>query len=157
MSAMCAMLPVHAISFPSAKTGATTVVSGRCPEVSHGSLQMPTSPSRHSAGGRSRRKCASVRDSVMLKDGIPIVFSAIAVPAASKMTQAKSLDSRTIGENEVRRSVAAASSAIAISRVQITCSATGSRVMSPIQSASAAFASRSACAIRLRARFAATR
>src|SRR5262249_46674162 len=47
----------------------------------------------------------------------------------SKITQAKSLDSRTIGENEVRRSVAAASSAMAMSRVQTTWSATGSSTM----------------------------
>jgi len=49
-----------------------------------------------------------------------MVFSAMAFPAASKMTQAKSFDSRTIGENEVRRSVAAASSAMAMSRVHTT-------------------------------------
>src|ERR1035437_9123436 len=129
MSAMRAMLPVQPISLPSANTGATMVISGRWPEVSHGSLQIPTSPSRHSAAGRMDRKCASVRDSVILNEGMPMVFSAIARPAASKITQAKSLDSRTVGENEVRRSVAAASSAMAIRRRQITGSAIGSRAM----------------------------
>ena len=120
MSAICAMLPVQPMSRPSRKTGANMVMSGRWPEVSQGSLQMPTSPSRHSAAGRTERKCASVRDKVMLKEGMPIVFSAMAFPSASKMTQEKSFDSRTIGEKEVRRKVAAASSAIAMRRVQIT-------------------------------------
>ena len=49
-----------------------------------------------------------------------MVFSAMALPSASKRTQEKSFDSRTIGEKEVRRKVAAASSAIAMRRVQIT-------------------------------------
>ena len=133
ISAICAMLPVHAMSRSSAKTGATIVMSGRCPEVSQGSLQIPTSPGRHSGAGRIDRKCASVRDSVMLKEGMPMVFSAIAFPSALKITQAKSLDSRTIGEKEVRRSVAAASSAMAMSRVQTTWSATGSSTMARLR------------------------
>ena len=61
-----------------------------------------------------------MRDKVMLNEGMPIVFSAMALPFASKTTQEKSFNSRTIGENEVRRSVAAASSAMAIRRVQTT-------------------------------------
>ena len=61
-----------------------------------------------------------MRDSVMLNEGMPIVFSATALPSASKMTQEKSFDSRTIGEKEVRLNVAAASSAMAMRRVQTT-------------------------------------
>jgi hypothetical protein len=57
---------------------------------------------------------------------MPIVFSAMANPPASNRTQAKSFDSRTIGEKDVRRSVAAASSAMAMRRRQMTWSATGS-------------------------------
>ena len=108
-------------------------MSGRWPEVSQGSLQMPTSPSRHSAGGadaqevRQRARQRHVKgwdtDRVLGDRGA----------GASKITQAKSLDSRTIGENEVRRSVAAASSAMAIRRVQTTWSATGSSMMDGIQ------------------------
>jgi hypothetical protein len=47
MSAMWAMLPVHATRRSPSNTGARMVMSGRCPEVSHGSLQMRTSPLRH--------------------------------------------------------------------------------------------------------------
>jgi hypothetical protein len=62
----------------------------------------------------------------MLNDGIPSVFSAIALPAASNKTHEKSFDSRTIGENDVRTRVVAASSAIAVSRCQTISRETGS-------------------------------
>src|SRR5271156_6649451 len=64
---------------------------------------------------------------------MPMVFSAMALPAASKITQAKSLDSRTIGEKDVRLSVAAASSAMAMSRVHTTWRATGSSMIARLR------------------------
>src|SRR5580704_1010764 len=59
-----------------------------------------------------------VRGTVPMKDGMLLVACAIERPSASVMTQAKSFDSRTIVENEVRTSETAASSTIEIRRRQ---------------------------------------
>src|SRR6516162_9330624 len=53
-----------------------------------------------------------------MKDGMLLVACAIERPSASVMTQAKSFDSRTMVENEVRTSETAASSTIEIRRRQ---------------------------------------
>src|ERR1700758_3253112 len=53
-----------------------------------------------------------------MNDGMLLVACAIERPSASVMTQAKSFDSRTIVENEVRTSETAASSTIEIRRRQ---------------------------------------
>ena len=134
MSAMWAMLPVQPTRMPSRNTGRDDgdvgeVAGGEPGVIADADIAVP--PLR-ALGGCAGSAC-SVRESVMLKEGMPIVFSAMALPSRSKITQAKSLDSRTIGENEVRRSVAAASSAMAIRRVQTTWSATGSSMMDGIQ------------------------
>src|SRR6516162_3527318 len=59
-----------------------------------------------------------VRGTVPMKDGMLLVACAIERPCASVMTQAKSFDSRTIVENDVRTSDTAASSTIEIRRRQ---------------------------------------
>src|SRR5271155_574838 len=61
-----------------------------------------------------------VRGTVPMKDGMLSVAWASEPPWGSVSTQAKSLDSRTTVENEVRTKAAAASSTIEISRVHST-------------------------------------
>src|SRR5664280_2590955 len=61
------------------------------------------------------RKARIVRGAVPMNDGMLFDAWAIERPWASVMTQAKSLDSRTIDEKDVRTSDAAASSTIEMS------------------------------------------
>ena len=58
-----------------------------------------------------------VRGTVPMNDGMLSVACASERPRASVSTQAKSFDSRTMVENEVRTSAAAASSTMEIRRV----------------------------------------
>ncbi len=78
-----------------------------------------------------------VRGTVPMKDGMLSVAWAIEPPWASVSTQAKSLDSRTTVENEVRTSAAAASSTIEISRVHSTSSVIAFKVAMSVPSYSA--------------------
>jgi len=64
------------------------------------------------------RRCFRVRGRIPTKDGIPAVFSANESPFASISDVAKSFDSRTIVENDVRSSAAADSSAMEMRRFQ---------------------------------------
>ena len=70
-----------------------------------------------------------MRGTVPMNDGMLSVACAIAWPRASVSTHAKSFDSRTMVENDVRTSAAAASSAIEMSRVQIISSVTALNVL----------------------------
>lgn len=84
------------------------------------SLVMRTSPSLKLSGGNSWRKPRIVRGAVPIKEGILFDAWAIEYPAASVITQAKSLDSRTIDEKDVLTRAAAASSTIEINLCQIS-------------------------------------
>ena len=65
-----------------------------------------------------------VRGTVPMKDGMLSVACASDKPCSSVNTHAKSLDSRTTVENDVRTSAAAASSVIEMSRVHSISSVT---------------------------------
>ena len=65
-----------------------------------------------------------MRGTVPMKDGMLSVAWASDRPRASVSTQAKSFDSRTTVENDVRTSAAAASSTMEISRVHSISSVT---------------------------------
>src|SRR5882757_814622 len=94
-------------------------MSGRWPVPSQMSLVMRMSPSSRPSRGKTSRNARMVRGSVPMKDGILLEGCAMDRPRRSVMTQAKSLDSRTTEENEVRTKAAAASSTIEINRRQI--------------------------------------
>src|SRR5919197_4446002 len=102
------------------------VMSGRWPVAIHGSLVITQSPARHCSFGERASRCLRVRGRIPTNDGMPAVFSDSESPLASIRTVAKSLDSRTIVENDVRSSAAADSSAIEISRLHRISSVTGS-------------------------------
>ena len=91
-----------------------------------GSLVMMQSPGFQLSRGKRARKCFNVRGRMPTKEGIPAVFSASESPLASIRPLAKSFDSRTIVENDVRRSAAADASASEMSRLQRISSVTGS-------------------------------
>jgi hypothetical protein len=93
-----------------------------------GSLVIRQSPGRSSSGGISASMCRKVRGSSPTKEGMPMEFSARLSPFASISTVAKSLDSRTMVEKEVRSSAAAASSAMEISLLQRIWRVTGSKL-----------------------------
>src|SRR5690606_17894584 len=96
--------------------GLPTVISGKWPVPSHGSLVIMISPSSSCSSGNFSRKQRMVRGAVPINEGIPLEAWAMELPLASVITQAKSLDSRTIDENEVRTREAAASSTVEMSR-----------------------------------------
>src|SRR5215471_8382623 len=77
---------------------------------------MRMSPSASVSGGNISRKLRIVRGAVPMNEGMLLLACAIEFPRASVMTQAKSFDSRTMVENEVRTSDAAASSTIEMRR-----------------------------------------
>src|SRR5262245_7525921 len=101
---------------PSRKIGFATVMSFRCPVAIQGVLVMRTSPGRMSPSPISLMKVLTVTGSVPMNEGIDSVFWARDWPAASVNTQAKSFDSLTSVENEVRRNALAASSTAEIVR-----------------------------------------
>src|ERR1700738_5241889 len=91
-------------------------MSGRCPVPRQQSLVIRMSPSLRDSGGKTSRKLRMVRGAVPMNDGMLLLAWAIECPWASVMTQAKSFDSRTRVENDVRANDAAASSTTEISR-----------------------------------------
>jgi len=126
MSGECAIEPENPTSLPRWKIGAAMVMSGRCPVASQGSLVMTQSPGCHCSMGMRSRKLRNVRGRMPTNEGMPAVFSASESPLASINTVAKSFDSRTMVENEVRSNAAADSSAIEIRRFQKISSVIGS-------------------------------
>src|SRR6185369_17913571 len=88
------------------------------------SLVIRMSPGLSSPGGYSPRKCVMVRGTVPMNDGMLSVACASDSPRSSVNTQAKSFDSRTTVENDVRTSAAAASSVMEIRRVHSISSVT---------------------------------
>src|SRR5258706_11116067 len=88
------------------------------------SLVIRMSPGLRLFGGYSFKKCLIVRGTVPMNDGMLSVACASDNPFSSVSTHAKSLDSRTTVENEVRTSAAAASSVIEMSRVHSISSVT---------------------------------
>ncbi len=127
ISGRCAMEPEKPTSLPLWKIGAAMVMSGRWPEPIQGSFVMMQSPGFHFSIGMRFTNAFSASGSMPTKEGMPAVFSARESPLASIRTVAKSLDSRTIVENEVRSRAAADSSAMEISRLQRISSVTGSK------------------------------
>src|ERR1700736_2333314 len=110
------------------------LMSLRCPVPIQGSLVTSTSPGLSDAGGNARRKCRTVTGSVPMNEGMLNEDCASEWPSASSRTQAKSLDSRTIVEKDVRTSVAEASSTMAISRFQRISRAIGSMSSATVRS-----------------------
>src|SRR6266567_3992746 len=108
---------------PSAWTGATSVMSGRCDPPVNGSLTMTTSPS-------STRPTAAIVASTerSIEPRCTGTCSACATSwaDASKIAQEASIRSLMLGENEVRFSTAPISSAIDSSALRNTSSVTGS-------------------------------
>src|SRR5687768_15385091 len=88
------------------------------------SFVMKMSPGAIVSGGYSSRNRTMLRGTVPMNDGMLSVACASDRPCASVSTQAKSFDSRTTVENDVRTSAAAASSTIEISRVHSISSVT---------------------------------
>ena len=88
---------------------------------------MMQSPGFQFSIGIRFKKFLSASGSIPTKDGIPAVFSAKESPFASINTVAKSFDSRTMVENDVRNKAAADSSAMEINRLQRISSVTGSK------------------------------
>ena len=78
---------------------------------------MMQSPGFQFSIGIRFKKFLSASGSIPTKDGIPAVFSAKRSPFASINTVAKSFDSRTMVENDVRNKAAADSSAMEINRL----------------------------------------
>ena len=107
-----------AISLSPLNTGATIVASGRCPVPIQGSLVNRMSPGRSVSLGNTFRISASDSGAVPMKPGMLSDDCATSRASVSSNTQAKSLDSRTMVENDVRLSAAPASSVIEISRFQ---------------------------------------
>src|SRR6516164_8221380 len=92
------------------------LMSFKCPVPSQGSLVTSTSPGRSDAGGNARSRWRTVTGKVPMNEGMLNEDCAKERPSASSRTHAKSLDSRTRVEKEVRTKVAEASSTPAISR-----------------------------------------
>src|SRR5438105_4720805 len=88
------------------------------------------SPARSVSGGNSCMKCLTVRGRQPINDGMLACDCDSELPIASVRTTEKSYDSRTTVENDVRTSVAAASSTTAINRLQSTWSVIGSKTAS---------------------------
>src|SRR6476620_12180226 len=91
-------------------------MSFRCPVAIQGVLVMRTSPGRMLLSPISSMNAFTVTGSVPMNEGIDSVFWARDRPASSVSTQAKSFDSLTKVENEVRLSALAASSTAEIVR-----------------------------------------
>ena len=103
------------------------VMSGRWPEPIQGSLVMMQSPGFQFSIGMRLMKFLSASGSMPTKEGMPAVFSASESPFESMRTVAKSFDSRTMVENEVRSRAAADSSAMEINRLHRISNVTGSK------------------------------
>ena len=103
---------------PPENTGAAIVASGRWPVPIHGSFVKKMSPGCRFSRGIFFSIPRSDSGAVPMKPGMLSDDCAISRASLSRSTQAKSLDSRTTVENEVRLSAAPASSAMAIRRFQ---------------------------------------
>src|SRR5262245_37269729 len=104
-------------------------MSGRWPVAIQGSLVTTTSPGFQVSLGKRFRKCFKVRGMMPTKEGMPAVFSARLSPLASISDVAKSFDSRTMVEKDVRSRAAADSSEIEISRLHRISSVMASNVV----------------------------
>ena len=120
ISGACATLAAQATSFPARKMGLDTETSGRWPVASQGLFVMKMSPGCEVSGGNSCRKCLTVRGRQPMNDGMLACDCDSELLSASVRTTEKSYDSRTTVENDVRISVAAASSTTATNRLQST-------------------------------------
>jgi len=118
MSDRCATAITKAISRPPANTGAAMVASGRWPVPIQGSLVNRMSPGCRLSFGMRWSMARSDSGAVPMKPGMLRDDCASSRAWLSSSTQAKSLDSRTTVENEVRLSAAPASSVMAIRRFQ---------------------------------------
>src|SRR5438874_2782167 len=128
---------------PSAKTGATTVMSGRCEPLVNGSLTMTTSPwSRPPAAAT----VFSTERSIEPRCTGTCSACATSCALASNTAQEASMRSLILGENEVRFKTAPISSAVASSALRRTSSVTGSTVLRRVRSrAGASFIIGSRC------------
>ena len=102
MSGACAVEAANATMRPLRKIGLATVMSLRCPVAIHGVLVTSTSPGAMLSSPISLMNAFTVTGSVPMNEGMLSVFCASDCPAASVSTQAKSLDSFTSVENDVR-------------------------------------------------------
>ena len=90
--------------------------SGKWPAAIHGLFVMSTSPSSNVSTGYSASRCPAVFGSVTVNNGVLKVDCATDSPLTSSMTQAKSRDSPTMVENDVRTTAASTSSMMVIRR-----------------------------------------
>ena len=127
MSGACAVEAANATMRPLRKIGLATVMSFKCPVAIHGVLVTSTSPGRMLSSPICLMNAFTVTGSVPMNEGMLSVFCASDCPAASVSTQAKSLDSFTSVENDVRRSALAASSTAEIARRHRISSVTASK------------------------------
>src|SRR5438270_3295654 len=111
---------------PSEKTGATTVMSGRCEPLVNGSLTMTTSPSSRPPAAAT---VFSTERSIEPRCTGTCSACATSCALASNTAQEASMRSLMFGENEVRFRTAPISSAVASSALRKTSSVTGSIVL----------------------------
>src|SRR5256885_12455476 len=111
---------------PSEKTGATTVMSGRCEPLVNGSLTMTTSPSSRPPAAAT---VFSTERSIEPRCTGTCSACATSCALASNTAQEASMRSLMLGENEVRFRTAPISSAVASSALRSTSSVTGSMVL----------------------------
>src|ERR1051326_8132908 len=111
---------------PSAKTGATTVMSGRCEPLVKGSLTMTTSPSSRPPAAAT---VFSTERSIEPRCTGTCSACATSCACASNTAQEASMRSLMFGEKEVRFRTAPISSAVASSALRSTSSVTGSTVL----------------------------
>src|SRR5438874_199914 len=111
---------------PSAKTGATTVMSGRCEPLVNGSLTMTTSPSSRPPAAAT---VFSTERSIEPRCTGTCSACATSCALASNTAQEASMRSLMLGENEVRFRTAPISSAVASGALRSTSSVTGSMVL----------------------------
>src|SRR5437763_5895372 len=111
---------------PSAKTGATTVMSGRCEPLVNGSLTMTTSPSSRPPAAAT---VFSTERSIEPRCTGTCSACATSCALASNTAQEASMRSLMFGEKEVRFRTAPISSAVASSALRKTSSVTGSMVL----------------------------
>src|SRR4051794_1801100 len=114
-----------------AKTGATSVMSGRCEPLVNGSLTITTSPS---STAPTAAIVASTERSIEPRCTGTCSACATSCALASNTAQEASMRSLMFGENEVRFSTAPISSAVASSALRSTSSVTGSTVLRWVRS-----------------------
>src|SRR5947207_6567776 len=115
---------------PSAKTGATTVMSGRCEPLVNGSLTMTTSPSSRPPAAAT---VFSTERSIEPRCTGTCSACATSCALASNTAQEASMRSWQLGEKEVGFRTAPISSAVASSALRSTSSVTGSTVLRRIR------------------------